>query len=612
VHADGSPLSLQELCVRKLCQLLVQGGAQAGALPAWLPFDLTQRIVDLLTEHAALGLGALAALRDCEVHQLRLDRCRGVSDMWFVPLASSEIPRNLRVLDLSQCREVSDLGLRTLGCLPSLEALNLSGCDALTGASLAPLSVSAQLRRLSLKDCRAMTEDGLHAVMSLLLLEDLDLTSCGSVSDEVLRRAAELERLRRLVLSQCSDVTDKGVAYLAGMIEVGNHMVLEETKAGWERVTGGAEAKDGQKAVRQAVVDAAIRPALPYLSELDLGWCCNVTDDACIHLGNFPKLESLCVSRTKIGNIGVRRIASIKSLRHLRLSGLSRLTDLGMMSVRRLESLESLDISSCGLVTTFPPPIASLKELNINHTGICDRNIVDKSGEGFSSLRSLSMDSCRIGDRGVKLLFQHMRSVEHVDLADLGISHEGIVGLANLRQLRSVNLFYCNVNAEAVRLLSQVKSITAVNLDNREVGDSALRHLVNLPNLRKLDVYSASVTDDGIASIVQITTLEDLEVCGGRVANRGCGLIASNLTNLTNLNLNNNFSISTSGMMALSNLTKLRSLRLAHAFRVTSASIPYIAKLVNLEHLSLTGTSIPEDDALQLQLHLPRLQSLRI
>eukprot|EP00975_Prorocentrum_lima_P051105 10706764-Prorocentrum_lima.AAC.1 len=98
--------------------------------------------------------------------------------------------------------------------------------------------------------------------MSLLLLEDLDLTSCGSVSDEVLRRAAELERLRRLVLSQCSDVTDKGVAYLAGMIEVGNHMVLEETKAGWERVTGGAEAKDGQKAVRQAVVDAAIRPAL--------------------------------------------------------------------------------------------------------------------------------------------------------------------------------------------------------------------------------------------------------------------------------------------------------------------------------------------------------------
>mmetsp|Transcript_22247 Transcript_22247/g.68550 ORF Transcript_22247/g.68550 Transcript_22247/m.68550 type:complete len:662 (-) Transcript_22247:305-2290(-) len=605
-------LTLQELCARELCKVVVEAGPRAGSLPGWLPPDLTQRVVDILVEHRALTLGGLAALRDCDLQSLSLQGCRGVNDTWFVPLSSSEIPRSLTALDVGRCREVSDLGLRTLGCLPLLEKLNLSGCDALTGAALAPLHVSGRLRVLGLKDCRNMTPDGLAAVTGLPLLEDLDLTSCGGVGDGTLKGLAGLRRLKRLILSQCSDVTDRGVAYLAGMID---DAVIKPSAVFIEEVKEAPPSPGPTDVDHDGDADGLLGeapPALPDLAELDLGWCAHITDSACMHLGNFPALSRLCLSRTKVGNLGVRRLAQIQSLRHVGLSGLSRLTDLGLTSLRRLENLESLDVSSCGFVTSFPPAMPKLRELNLNHTGIRDRNIMDKSGEGFTSLQSLSMDSCGVNDRGVKLLFRHLEAVEHIDLADLSITHEGIVGLTALKRLRSVNLFYCNVNAEAVRLLSNVKSITAINLDNREIGDAALRHLVDLPNLTKLDVYSAGVTDDGIASLVQITTLVDLEVCGGRVANRGCGLIANSLTNLTNLNLSHNFSISTSGMMSLANLTKLRSLSLAHSFRVTSASLPYIGKLLNLEHLSLAGTSISEEDALRLQLCLPRLQTLRV
>ena len=82
------PKSLTELCIDAVCRSLPD---LEGQLPAGLPQDVVDRIVQSLTSHAALNCTTLRALTKCELGALILSNCRGVCDEWLVTLSSSSV-----------------------------------------------------------------------------------------------------------------------------------------------------------------------------------------------------------------------------------------------------------------------------------------------------------------------------------------------------------------------------------------------------------------------------------------------------------------------------------------------------------------------------------------
>lgn len=81
-----SPKSLTDLCIDSICRNLPN---LDGALPAGLPPDVVDRIVQSLTSHASLNSTTLRTLSQCELSALSLANCRGVSDEWLASLSSS-------------------------------------------------------------------------------------------------------------------------------------------------------------------------------------------------------------------------------------------------------------------------------------------------------------------------------------------------------------------------------------------------------------------------------------------------------------------------------------------------------------------------------------------
>lgn len=82
------PKSLTKLCIDAVCRSLPD---LEGQLPAGLPQDVVDRIVQSLTSHAALNCTTLRALTKCELGALILSNCRGVCDEWLVTLISSSV-----------------------------------------------------------------------------------------------------------------------------------------------------------------------------------------------------------------------------------------------------------------------------------------------------------------------------------------------------------------------------------------------------------------------------------------------------------------------------------------------------------------------------------------
>jgi hypothetical protein len=86
-----SPKTLVQLCIDAVCRNLP---CIEGDLPAGIPQELVDDILDSLVKHSALNATTLRALRKCELSELTLSRSRGVSDDWLCALNTNNINNN--------------------------------------------------------------------------------------------------------------------------------------------------------------------------------------------------------------------------------------------------------------------------------------------------------------------------------------------------------------------------------------------------------------------------------------------------------------------------------------------------------------------------------------
>ncbi|XP_050090555.1 dynein regulatory complex subunit 6-like [Anopheles aquasalis] len=101
--------------------------------------------------------------------------------------------------------------------LRQLRILNLTRCNQLTDVSLLCDFRLPELQQLSLAQCSQISVDGIRAlVRSCPSIEQLDLSECHSLNDRAVELITEhLPRLRTLSLRRCHQLTDFSLDYIA-------------------------------------------------------------------------------------------------------------------------------------------------------------------------------------------------------------------------------------------------------------------------------------------------------------------------------------------------------------------------------------------------------------
>ena len=160
-----------------------------------------------LTKHAISSVIARCSLL---VH-LEVPGIRAIASDMFAPEKRSL--RNLRGLNVSNCKGFDDKALQYLTGLDALETLILHANPGITDLGLAAVASFKNLNRLSLVRCSQITDKGLiQIVTNCRRMRRLDLDFCRLISDTGIMFIADfLELLEHLSVRGCTNVTDVGV-----------------------------------------------------------------------------------------------------------------------------------------------------------------------------------------------------------------------------------------------------------------------------------------------------------------------------------------------------------------------------------------------------------------
>ena len=101
-------------------------------------------------------------------------------ELYSLVKAVTNLP-GLTYLNLSENRNITDLGLSRLTALPKLTRLNLSSCN-ITNGGLPHLAELKKLEYLDLSYCNRISDEGLRALKSMTRLVFLDLQGCVKTS----------------------------------------------------------------------------------------------------------------------------------------------------------------------------------------------------------------------------------------------------------------------------------------------------------------------------------------------------------------------------------------------------------------------------------------------
>ncbi|KAI8505769.1 Leucine-rich repeat-containing protein 29 [Branchiostoma belcheri] len=158
-----SPPSAADMSVCKITQeeaLAVLAQQDAG-MPSGLQRLAGLRVLDLSTCQQLSDLGITCAIRFRELVCLRLNMCTGLTDRSLVSIATN-VP-SLEELSISQCHQVTDEGVtKVVKRLQRLTFLDVSCNDRLTNHTLASIGQHCRcLQKLDVSLCSQMSHDAL-------------------------------------------------------------------------------------------------------------------------------------------------------------------------------------------------------------------------------------------------------------------------------------------------------------------------------------------------------------------------------------------------------------------------------------------------------------------
>jgi|AGTN01.3.fsa_nt_gi Serine/threonine protein kinase len=174
------------------------------------------------------------------------------------------------------------------------------------------------------------------------------------------------------------------------------------------------------------------------------------------------RLIDLC--DTEISDVGVRKIATIRSLQTVRLSGCHNLSDNSVAALAQLPNLTTLWIGYSGLTDN------SLKSLS-----------------QARSLECLSISSnAKMRGTGLKHL-SNLPSLDELWAADLDFSKQGIKALSSLTGLRKLVASDSSIDDRAMAYIARLDNLEDLNLTSTRISGKGLM-LLQSKNLKILRV----------------------------------------------------------------------------------------------------------------------------
>ncbi|KAL9443188.1 hypothetical protein AB3S75_016530 [Citrus x aurantiifolia] len=157
----------------------------------------------LISDQALEAIGTLRTIR-----VLNLDCCSLITDRGLAFLASGHCSKSLKKLVLTECDRVTDFGVSLLKQMSCLEDLNLAECGPkvtdVGGTSMASMKT---LERLNFSWLINVTDVTLIAIAkNCTRLAAIDLTGCESITGAGIRAFCHHECLESLVLTSCYNI----------------------------------------------------------------------------------------------------------------------------------------------------------------------------------------------------------------------------------------------------------------------------------------------------------------------------------------------------------------------------------------------------------------------
>lgn len=179
-------------------------------------------------------------------------------------------------------------------------------------------------------------------------------------------------------------------------------------------------------------------------------------------------------------------------------------------------------------------------------------------------------------------------TVQSVSMTGPKATHERIVALAALRNLKSLRLDLSGANDASVANISKFAKLEDLNLDGCSISDAALSSIASSLTIKRLRLAKTNISDAGLAQIKNLTQLELLDISDcDQVTSAGL-VHLQGLTKLRNLSLGGP-GITDAGMPSLRNLTNMVSISFKEC-SITDASFEALAGMTKLKEFDIYKT----------------------
>lgn len=204
----------------------------------------------------------------------------------------------------------------------------------------------------------------------------------------------------------------------------------------------------------------------PELISLALS-SCGLSSKSIPAFGALRKVRSLDLGSNRIGTDGWRMLKMFTKLSRLDAGG-NAITDEGIKYLCELPNLEELNVSSSGSVTDisieYLNQLQSLDNLDLSNTNVSDLGIAHMN---LPTLRSLSLTRTRV--TGLRFLQASLPQLEYLRLNQTLVDDDTLIGLSNLKNLRSLWVDKTKVTKRGVdRLRERLPHQLITNFDFQE------------------------------------------------------------------------------------------------------------------------------------------------
>lgn len=224
----------------------------------------------------------------------------------------------------------------------------------------------------------------------------------------------------------------------------------------------------------------------------------------------------------------------------------------------------------------------------------------------------IGIDFRKCGDNWIDIFPRvlEISSVQSLSVSGPAATHERIVSLASLPNLRSLRVDQSAINDATVAAIAQFPKIEDIQLDRCLISDESLGSLALCKTIKRIRVPRTKVSDAGLAYIKNLEQLEllDLTECE-QISDAGLAHLAG-LTKLRILSLSGPRNTEV-GMPHLSDMTKLKEFSLFRT-RAGNAALATVARARDMTKIKLRDSAITTEGVVEHIGKFPNLIALEL